>query len=151
MKMQNNLGGTCKCGGAPKGGTGSDAHSRRSAIHIGTDSGQSPYFGREFDIRQILAPASLFSFGPCTARFLFSPQEEKRENGGCIAQPSPWLNASPPARAKARPRPGGNPGGINRDIFHKNRRAAPSQRYAEPGRSTRAHSLLQNAGCVQSY
>ena len=34
---------------------------------------------------QILAPASLFSFGPCTARFLFSPQAEKKENGGCIA------------------------------------------------------------------
>ena len=34
----------------------------------------------------VLARMSLFSFGPSTARFLFSPQAEKRENGGFNAQ-----------------------------------------------------------------
>ena len=45
-----------------------------------------------------IRPQRLFSFGPCTARFLFSAQP-KRENGGCIAQPSSWLKSPPPARA----------------------------------------------------
>ena len=44
--LQNSLDGTYYCGRAPKGGTLSDAAGRRPAIHIGTGSGQPPYFGR---------------------------------------------------------------------------------------------------------
>ena len=38
-----------------------------------------------------------FSFGPCTARFLFFFWQEKEKMGGAKNQPSSWLN-SPPAR-----------------------------------------------------
>ena len=96
-KKQNTLGGSPDCGGAPTGGTESDAAGRRPAIHGSTDSGQPPYLG-EFDPCGQIPPQRLFSFGPCTARFLFSAQP-KRENGGCIAQPSSWLKSPPPVRA----------------------------------------------------
>ena len=106
-KMQNTLGGSPNCGGAVLGGTGSDAAGRGPAIHIGTGSGQPPYLG-EFDPCGQIRPQRLFSFGPCTARFLFSAQP-KRENGGCIAQPSPWLNSPPPVRASITPASGSVP------------------------------------------
>ena len=62
----------------------------------------SPRTLGEFDPRGQIPPQRLFSFGPCTARFLFSAQP-KRENGGCIAQPSSWLKSPPPARASSPP------------------------------------------------
>ena len=85
-KMQNNLGGTRKCGRAPPQGTLSDAAGRRPAIHIGTGSGQPPYFGRNLPHRQILALAFSFLFGPCTARFSFLWQDREKRNGGCSPQ-----------------------------------------------------------------
>ena len=47
-----------------------------------------------------------FSFGPCTARFLFG--QDRKENGGCIpAGQAPWREPDPP-RPAARISPGGH-------------------------------------------
>ena len=48
-------------------------------------------------------PYFFFSFGPCTARFLFFFWQEKEKMGGAKHQPSSWLKSPPPARASTSP------------------------------------------------
>ena len=87
---------------------------RRSQQKIGNSNGHwfrpAPVSWANLTLVVKFRPSVFFSFGPCTARFLFSAQP-KRENGGCIAQPSSWLKSTPPVRAnKNHPRPkGGHP------------------------------------------
>ena len=57
---------------------------RRLPTYLGTGREQLSYMAK-LDLRSSSRPKRLFSFGPCTARFLFSVQP-KRENGGCIAR-----------------------------------------------------------------
>ena len=106
--LQNNLGSSHNCGRAPKGGTLSDAAGRGLAIHIGTGSGQPPYFGRNLPAWANSRPTSFSLLDRARPVFSFSPAR-KRENGGCIAQPSSWLKSSPPARASITPAPGSAP------------------------------------------
>ena len=56
------------------------------------------------------APRIFFSFGPCTARFLFFCAAEKEKMGGALHQPS--LAAKPPARGPSLPEPGTSPAGL---------------------------------------
>ena len=83
---------------------------KRTRQKIGNSNGHrfrpAPAFWAKFARTGKFSPQRLFSFGPCTARFLFSAQP-KRENGGCIAQPSSWLKSTPPVRATTKPRPKG--------------------------------------------
>ena len=68
---------------------------------------RSPHLG-EFDPRGQIPPQRLFSFGPCTARFLFSAQP-KRENGGCnepaILMAALSFAPESPSRLRGRPAP----------------------------------------------
>ena len=48
-----------------------------------------------------------FSFGPCTARFLFG--QDRKENGGCIPLDKPPGGSQPPVAAVRRPK--SSPGG----------------------------------------
>ena len=97
---------------------------------------RSPHLG-EFDPRGQIPPQRLFSFGPCTARFLFSAQP-KRENGGALHQPSSWLKSPPPVRArKGRPCPKGvisrpAPVGRNPSSPARGRTSPPRPHGSEP-------------------
>ena len=99
-KQQNNFEGTHKCGRASHRGTLSDAAGRGPAIHIGTDSGQPPYFGHNLTLAVKFVPRRLF-FLLDRARpvFFFLHKRRKKKMGGASAQPSSWLKSSPPARA----------------------------------------------------
>ena len=51
-----------------------------------------------------VATKAPFSFGPCTARFLFG--QDRKENGGCIpAGPAPLREQTPPWPPRRRPIP----------------------------------------------
>ena len=99
-KQQNTLGGTCRCGRAPPQGTLSDAAGRGLAIHLGTGSGQPPYFGHNLTLAVKFVPGVLFSLWTVHGPFLFSLARQRKEKWGVhLHQPSSWLNPAPAAPA----------------------------------------------------
>ena len=105
--MQNSLVGRYNCGRAVLGGTGPDAAGRGPAIHIGTGSGQPPYFGRNLPAWANSRPSGFSLLD--RARPVFSFRRNRKEKmGGAMNQPSSWLKSPPPVRgSKSLPRAGG--------------------------------------------
>ena len=98
-KMQNRLVGSYNCGGAPKGGTLSGAAGRGLAIHLGTGSGQPPYFGRNLTHVKFSPRRLFFLLDRVRPVFFFLHKRRKKKMGSALHQPSSWLNPTPPARA----------------------------------------------------
>ncbi len=101
-KMQNNLGGTRRCGRAPHRGTLSDAAGRRLPGSYGHRFRPAPVLWAQFDPRgQIRARRLSFLFGPCTARFSFLWQDREKRNGGCICPAIDMAESRPRGASRA--------------------------------------------------
>ena len=106
---QNTLGGSRRCGGAPRQGTLSDAPGRRLPGSYGYWFRPAPVLWAKFAHVGKFSPLASFSLLD-RARPVFSfSAPRKRENGGCVAQPSPWLKSSARKGKKEFPRPKGGP------------------------------------------
>ena len=87
-----------------------------------------PHLG-EFDPCGQIPPQRLFSFGPCTARFLFSAQP-KRENGGCIAPAIIMAEILPARQGEQKPpRPSGRNALVRQACRRQDRETGPRQRF----------------------